>query len=122
MPYCPGCGSEYRAGFTTCIECHLPLVDKLPPIEPSRPPASVKVVRLAEFPSQIEGEMWSDVLQSEGIPSVLVPLGAGASFGSGGTVWTPHEMRVRESDLERAREILRETPVEEIQPGDPEDE
>ena len=28
--YCPECGVEYRAGFTECADCHVPLVEKLP--------------------------------------------------------------------------------------------
>lgn len=29
MPYCPSCGAEFRAGFTTCNTCHIPLVASL---------------------------------------------------------------------------------------------
>lgn len=29
--YCPQCGSEYREGFTTCVDCQVPLVESLPP-------------------------------------------------------------------------------------------
>ncbi len=27
--YCPKCRAEYRAGFTTCSDCHIELVDEL---------------------------------------------------------------------------------------------
>jgi len=30
MPWCPNCKSEYRDGFTTCVDCGIKLVDKLP--------------------------------------------------------------------------------------------
>ena len=29
--HCPQCGSEYREGFTTCVDCQVPLVESLPP-------------------------------------------------------------------------------------------
>lgn len=29
MPYCPSCESEFRAGFTECNSCHVPLVASL---------------------------------------------------------------------------------------------
>lgn len=31
MPYCPSCESEFRAGFTECNTCHVPLVASLAP-------------------------------------------------------------------------------------------
>lgn len=27
--YCPACKGEYRAGFTECVDCHVPLVESL---------------------------------------------------------------------------------------------
>lgn len=30
MPVCPECRAEYRAGFSTCAECGVPLVAALP--------------------------------------------------------------------------------------------
>ena len=30
MPFCPECKIEYMEGFTTCKDCHILLVDKLP--------------------------------------------------------------------------------------------
>src|SRR5437764_1218876 len=33
MPFCPTCRTEYRPGTTACADCHVPLVDRLPPEE-----------------------------------------------------------------------------------------
>lgn len=30
MPWCPKCGAEFRAGFTVCNTCRLPLIDHRP--------------------------------------------------------------------------------------------
>ncbi len=31
--FCPKCRAEYREGFDTCTDCHVPLVQELPPEE-----------------------------------------------------------------------------------------
>ena len=28
--FCPKCEAEYREGFTTCSDCHIPLIEQLP--------------------------------------------------------------------------------------------
>lgn len=61
-------------------------------------------VRVATFETETEAVMWSEALQNQGIPTVLVPLAHGA--GMGATVWRPFELRVRETDVSRARHIL----------------
>lgn len=78
-------------------------------------------VAVATFGTQTEAEMWAGVLQSEGIPSVLVPLGVGAG-GLGDTAWRPFELRVRAADAARARRVLatlEHTPGEQSQPPEP---
>ena len=30
MPWCPKCHAEYREGFTTCVDCQVPLTDRKP--------------------------------------------------------------------------------------------
>lgn len=107
MPYCPFCRAEYREGFTRCTDCQVTLVDELPPLERNSPPVSVKEVAIATFNSQLEAEMWAELLRGEGIPSVLVSLGPGAG-GWGNSVFVPYQLRVRESDVQRARELLPE--------------
>ena len=64
-------------------------------------------VKLDTFNTETEALMVADLLRAEGIPSVLVPLGAGQS-AFGASVWRPFEIRVRARDEERARGILAE--------------
>jgi hypothetical protein len=66
---------------------------------------AVQEIRLATFSTWTEAQMWVEVLEGEGIPSVLVPLGPGAG-GWGSSVLVPHELRVRAADADRAREVL----------------
>jgi len=65
-------------------------------------------VRLATYPTWVEASMWAERLEGEGIPCVLVPLGAGAGAW-GSSAFLPHELRVRAEDLERATEVVNET-------------
>lgn len=64
-------------------------------------------VKLESFNSETEALMVADLLKGEGIPSVLVPLGAGqGAFGA--SVWRPFELRVRSTDLAHAKAVLAE--------------
>jgi hypothetical protein len=101
--YCLFCRSEYAAGITHCPECRVRLVDE----PPRRGTAyqEVEEVPLARYNSQIEAEMSADILRQAGIPAVLVPLGPG-SGGWGTSLWVPYELRVRASDVARARTFL----------------
>ncbi|HVC35712.1 MAG TPA: hypothetical protein VNL16_19560 [Chloroflexota bacterium] len=105
MPFCPFCRAEYRPGFTECVDCRVELVDELPPLEPEPVSAPVKEASVATFPSQLEAEMWAELLRGEGIPSVLVSLGPGAG-GWGNSVFVPYQLRVRDFDADRARQLL----------------
>lgn len=62
-------------------------------------------VSIATFSTETEAMMLREALENEGIPTVLVPLASGAG-GLGATVWRPFELRVRSSDVSRARELL----------------
>jgi hypothetical protein len=79
------------------------LVAELPRRGPEFQP--VEEVPVARFKSQIEAEMWADLLAQAGIPSVLIPLGPG-SGGFGTSLWVPHEVRVRADDAAKARGML----------------
>ncbi len=62
-----------------------------------------RLVKVASAGNQAVGEMWREVLESNGIPCLLRvagPLLAYATFTS------QHDLLVAESDAERARELL----------------
>jgi len=108
MPFCPRCRTEYREDQGQCADCGAVLVAELPALSADQAAEPVKEVALATFPTWTEATMCAERLESEGIPSVLIPLGPGAG-GWGSSAFVPHELRVRASDVERAREILDES-------------
>ena len=65
--------------------------------------ASVEEVVIARYAGQLEAEMWVELLKHEGIPAVLGQLLPGPRLAWG---MVPCELRVRSTDVERAREVL----------------
>lgn len=77
MPFCPSCGSEFRAGFTQCNTCHVPLVaslgaaaeeepDKMPDFEPSG-----ELRLLSSHDDQGQAAFIRHLLDQAGVPSVV---------------------------------------------------
>lgn len=64
---------------------------------------SIHEVVVARYDGQPEAEMWVELLRKEGIPTVVVQLLPGARLAWG---MVPCELRVRSTDLERARALL----------------
>ena len=64
---------------------------------------SIHEVVVARYQGQPEAEMWAELLREEGIPTVVVQLLPGARLAWG---MVPCELRVRSTDLERARALL----------------
>ena len=69
--YCPFCRTSHDDHLTHCPQCQVRLVAELPKPGPGYQP--VEEVPVARFKSQIEAEMWADLLAQAGIPSVLIP-------------------------------------------------
>jgi hypothetical protein len=105
MQHCPFCRTAYAETLTHCPDCQVRLVAQLPRAGSGYQP--VEEVAVARFKSQIEAEMWSDILAQSGIPCVLIPLGPG-SGGFGTSLWVAHELRVRADDAPKARALLRD--------------
>jgi hypothetical protein len=94
---------EYVAGITHCADCGRQLAERLPQPPPIGTP--VTEVSVQTYPNWLEASVWAERLRAEGIPVVLSAIGPGV--GRYGTdQLAPHELRVRSTDLERAREIL----------------
>jgi hypothetical protein len=112
MPFCPSCGAEFRAGFTTCNTCRVPLVDSLDGGD--EPEASASNARGAGYEAgedtlRLLGTYEEDaaahfvrrLLDDAGIPSVLVG-GHGASVRA----CEPYRVLVDEDYVEAAEETI----------------
>ena len=105
MPVCPSCGSEFRAGFTECNTCRIPLVDSLEEPEEELP---VVAEESSDETLHLLGTMDDDaqalvtrrLLDEAGIPSVV--QGGHASIGH----CAPYRIYVDEDYLDAARETL----------------
>ncbi len=62
--FCPECRSEYREGFSRCSDCHIDLVEKLPPIQKEEFVEYTEILRTSN-PSDIA--LIKSILDSEGI-------------------------------------------------------
>lgn len=81
MPYCPSCLTEYREGFDTCADCHVPLVEALPP-EPEPEPLPDPVdfgdpVLLLTADNELTADMQMALLEANHIPAYRKFLAAG---------------------------------------------
>lgn len=119
MPYCPNCQVEYRTGFTRCTDCDVELVPSLvqqSPVEGDTEP--VELVELATFPYAPAADMIQELLEDNGISTVLRgdvdPLGVVA----GNATIT---LLVRQTDLPRAQQLYDEYFAGDVE-GEPQSE
>src|SRR4051812_16634520 len=98
MPFCPTCRTEYRPGVTECADCHVALVDSLPPEEPWVP-----VFTGTGLPLQ----MVQEELAALGIPVAALPTGElGDTFDAaifGATNMAPYTVSVPEGVYQSRR-------------------
>ena len=100
---CPSCRREYPDGLKTCEKCGRLLV-QASHLHVARPLAdSIHEVTVASYQGQPEAEMWAELLRGEGIPTAVIQLLPGARLAWG---MVPCNLRVRSTDVERARTVL----------------
>ncbi len=114
--FCPVCGSEYRPGFFTCVDCEVPLVD--------RPPARVSAAGLDDGDSEAGMVTVYDAEDAEHLEAAVLRLRQaeivhswggieGSQLASRGDVsfgpdsyLAPGEVQVRDADAAMARPWL----------------
>ena len=106
MPFCPSCHCEYQPGFTHCTDCDVALVDALSEANSGEPDkGELRLVELGTFPDPMAARMFEELLESNGIITVLQ-----SDFNAGAGTYTasPNALLVREADFQKAREIYEE--------------
>src|SRR5882672_7288086 len=103
--FCPTCESDYEPGFTRCPDDGAELVDRLSVDEGAQDGSEARFVTLHTLSSPAEAEMVNDILQQNGIRSV-VQSGASDQFSPLFSVMAPGaQVLVDERDLDRAKEL-----------------
>lgn len=109
--YCPEGDGAFDDWVTSCPECGSTLTDNVPDdafmrqAYDSGPP-----VHLQTVPNEIEAGMLSSILRDASIPVLVRPGGPGLGAWASAATFE-HAVYVRESDLDRAREVLSEIEV-----------
>ena len=117
--FCPVCASEYQPGIRTCADCDVPQIPE-PPARDEEMIFDDPVVLAAEVWNPAEAEIICSLLRAHAIPCILKAenqYAVDATYTIGPLA--RRRILVRESDLQRAQEILRAAPVPEISPGGP---
>ncbi len=103
--FCPVCEAEYEPGITRCADDGAELVESLTTESGASDDSEARFVPLHTLSSPAEAEMVNDILQQNGIRSV-VQSGASDAFSPLFSVMAPGaQVLVDERDFDRANEL-----------------
>lgn len=103
MPFCPVCSCEYRHGFTRCSDCDAELVESLRAENCTDSDRSeLELVELASFPDPMQAQMIQELLEANGIESILK-----SDFNAGAGTYTasPNALLVSKVDFPKGRAL-----------------
>ncbi|MBL8148718.1 MAG: DUF2007 domain-containing protein [Blastocatellia bacterium] len=104
MPFCPECEAEYKSGVTQCPDCGSNLVAEIATEDRVYDTSDTPLVIVKTFTTNTEAEMVQEVLQKEGVRSLLQgEVAASSLFPIPATAVT---LLVDERDVERAKELI----------------
>jgi hypothetical protein len=114
MQYCPKCRSEYQDWVEKCVDCNVKLVDTKPEAVPEsnvitkgkRSYLKQPLVPVGSFTNTIEAQFNKGILESEGIDSIIANPDVLIAYQPDASSSSNLSLLVRESDAEKAREIL----------------
>ena len=109
MPWCPNCGAEYRAGYTVCSACGVPLVETPANVNPTVSADSpLDLVPLCERKNDAEADLLRQFLADSGIPVILrgrLEIDNLASMYTGNSL-SGKRLFVNRCDLKQAQELI----------------
>lgn len=104
MPFCPKCRIEYTEETAHCSDCGSELVAALPEqASTGEGDADFELAELSSFATVSEAEMAQELLESNGIRTVLRGEADPIGVTSGAN---PTTLLVSENDFARARELF----------------
>jgi putative signal transducing protein len=103
--FCPVCEAEYEPGIARCPDDNSPLVERLTSENTVHDSSEARFLPLHTLGSPAEAEMVNDILQKNGIRSVVQSGGADAFSPLLSATAPGATVLVDERDLDRAQEV-----------------
>jgi hypothetical protein len=103
--FCPICEAEYEAGITSCPDDNSPLVNRLTSENTVHDNSEARFLPLHNLGSPAEAEMVNDILQKNGIRSVVQSGGADVFSPLLSSTADGALILVDERDFDRAQEV-----------------
>ena len=101
--FCPKCRAEYREGFSLCSDCHVDLVEDLPPLDEDEP-EFVNFVQILATYNPADVVFLKSLLESEGIQYFF----KGEHFMYMRPLADPVRLMVRQDQVEDAFELIKD--------------
>ena len=105
--FCPVCEAEYEPGIARCPDDNSPLVERLTSENTVHDSSEARFLPLHNLGSPAEAEMVNDILQKNGIRSVVQSGGADAFSPLLSATAPGATILVDERDFDRAQEVYR---------------
>jgi putative signal transducing protein len=103
--FCTVCEAEYEPGITVCPDDNTPLVDRLTPENMLHDLSEARFVELQKVGSPAEAEMVNDILNNNGVRSVIKSGGMDTLSPLLSSTFEGATILVDERDYDRASEI-----------------
>ena len=103
--FCPVCEAEYEPGIARCPDDNSPLVERLTSENTVHDSSEARFLPLHNLGSPAEAEMVNDILQKNGIRSVVQSGGADAFSPLLSATQPGATILVDERDFDRAQEV-----------------
>ena len=104
MPFCPECGAEFEKWVEVCPDCRVTLVKELP-VQPEHTVNNEPMVHIATAPNEPMAMMWKEILENEGINSMIKSRDLKAATYMP-FILSRCEIYVLESQAERAKRVI----------------